>query len=52
MFGQIFCSPQKKRSVTINSKYGIYELRHEFPNDLRLRMLRILTGKKHPAIKL
>ena len=40
MFDQIFLSPQKKRSVIISSKHGLYELTHELPNDLRLRILR------------
>ena len=34
---QIFFSPQIKRSVIISNKYGIYELPHDLPNDLRLR---------------
>ena len=36
---QIFFSPQVKRSVIISNKHGIYELPHELPNDLRLRIL-------------
>ena len=36
---QIFFSPQVKRSVNITNKHGIQELPHEFPNDLRLRIL-------------
>ena len=32
-------SPQKKRSVIISNKHGIYELPHELPNHLRLRIL-------------
>ena len=39
MFYQIFLSPQVKRIVIISNKHGIYELPHELPNDLRLRML-------------
>ena len=39
MFYQIFFSPQVKRCAIITYKHGIYELPHEFPNDLRLRML-------------
>ena len=35
MFYQIFLSPQVKRCVIIIYKHGIYELSHEFPNDLR-----------------
>ena len=36
---QIFFSPQVERSVIISNKHGIYELPHELPNDLRLRIL-------------
>ena len=39
MVEQIFLSPQVKRSVIISNKHGIYELPHELPNDLRLRIL-------------
>ena len=39
MFYQIFVSPQVKRWGIITYKHGIYELSHEFPNDLRLRIL-------------
>ena len=39
MFYQIFLSSQKKRSMIINNKLGIYELPHELSNDLRLRIL-------------
>ena len=39
MFYEILFSPQVKQSVIINDKYGIYELRHELQNDLRLRVL-------------
>ena len=39
IFGQIFLSPQVKRSVIISDKHGIYELPHELPNDLTLRIL-------------
>ena len=39
MFDQVFVSPQVKRIVIISNKYGIYELPHEFPNDVRLRTL-------------
>ena len=37
MFYQIFLSLQVKRRVTY--KRGIYEVRHEFSNDLRLRII-------------
>ena len=36
---QIFFSPQVKQSVIISNEYGIYDLPHELPNDLRLRIL-------------
>ena len=39
MFCQIFLSKQVKRRAIITYKYGIYELPHELPNDLRLRIL-------------
>ena len=32
-------SPQVKQSMIINNKHGIYELPHELPNDLGLRIL-------------
>ena len=31
--------PQVKQSVFISNKHGMYELCHELPNDLRLRIL-------------
>ena len=37
---QIFSSAKVKRNVIISNKHGIYELSHELPNDLRLRILR------------
>ena len=39
MVEQIFLSPQMKRSVIISNNYGIYELPHKLPNDLRLSIL-------------
>ena len=36
---QIFLPPQVKRCTIITYKHGIYELAHELPNDLRLRIL-------------
>ena len=39
MFYQIFLSLQVKRGAIITYKHGIYELPHELPNDLRLRIL-------------
>ena len=38
---QIFFAPQVKRRVIISNKHGIYELAHELPNDLRIRILGI-----------
>ena len=37
---QIFFLPQVKRSLNISNKYGIYEMPHELPNNLRLKDLR------------
>ena len=39
MFYQISFSPQVKRCAIITYKHGIYELLHELPNDVRLRIL-------------
>ena len=39
MFYQVLLSPQVKQRMIINYKHGIYELPHELPNDLRLRIL-------------
>ena len=39
MFYQVFLPPQVKRSVMITYKHGVYDLSHELPNDLRLRIL-------------
>ena len=39
MFYEIFLSPQVKRIMIISTKLDIYELPHELPNDLRLRIL-------------
>ena len=39
MFYQILLSPQVKGWVIITYKNGIYELPHQLPNNLRLRML-------------
>ena len=36
---QISFSPQVKRRVIISNKHGTYELPHELPNDIRLRIL-------------
>ena len=39
LFYQIFFSPQVKRWVIITNKQGIYQLPHELPNGVRLRIL-------------
>ena len=36
---KFFLSPQVKRWAIITYKHGIYELPHELPNDLTLRIL-------------
>ena len=41
MFYEIFLSPQVKRIVIISNKHGMYELPHELPNDLILKILEI-----------
>ena len=37
MFYEIFLSPQVKQCAIITYTYGVYELPHELPDDLRLR---------------
>ena len=39
MFYQIFLSGEVERLAVITYKHGIYQLPHELPNDLRLRIL-------------
>ena len=39
MIYQICLSEQVKRCEIITYEHGIYELTHNFPNDLRLRIL-------------
>ena len=39
MFRQTFFSPQVKRWAIVTYKHGLYELPHELPNNLRLRIL-------------
>ena len=39
MFYQIFVSPQVKRNAIISNKQGAYQLTHELPHELRLRIL-------------
>ena len=36
MFCQIFIPPKVKRCAIITYEHGIYELPHEWPNDLSL----------------
>ena len=38
MFNELFYSPQVKLCGTVSNKHGMYELPHELPNDLRLRI--------------
>ena len=47
MFYQIFLPAQKKRSVIVSNKHGIYELPHDLPNELRLKILgnKEISGK-------
>ena len=39
MFHQVFLSPQVKKCAIITYRHAIYELPHELPNNLRLRIL-------------
>ena len=39
IFYQVFLSLQIKRCAIITYRHAIYELPHELPNDLRLRIL-------------
>ena len=39
MFDQIFFSPQVKQSAIISNKHDNYELSHELPNNLTIRIL-------------
>ena len=36
---QVFLSSQVKRSAIISNEQGVYELPHELPNNIRLRIL-------------
>ena len=36
MFYQIFVKPQLKQIMIISNKHGLYELPHQFQNDLSL----------------
>ena len=53
-FDQFFFSPQGKQNVIVSNKHGIYELPHELPNDLTLRILRNLeiSGKYQNDVEL
>ena len=46
MFYQILFSQHVKRSPVISNKQPIYELLHELPNNLRLRMLQNYESSK------
>ena len=46
MLCQILLLPQVKWSAIISNKQGVYELPHELPNDLRLRVL----GNKEKSV--
>ena len=48
MFEEIFLSPQVKRCAIVTYKHGIYELPQELPNDLRLRIVGIITKVSKP----
>ena len=39
LFDQIFLSSQEKPSLIISNKHGIYQLSHDFPNNLKLQIL-------------
>ena len=51
MFYQIFLSLQVKRYAIITYKHGIYELPHELPNDLRLRIFLRKLGNTRKVSK-
>ena len=53
MFYQIFLPPQVKRSAIVSNKQVVYELPHELPNDLRLRILenKEKSGKSRNLLK-
>ena len=46
MFYQTFLSPQVNEWAIITYKHGIYELPHEWANDLKLRILGIRKYQK------
>ena len=39
IFYQVSLSPQVKRNMNIKNRHGTYELPHELPDDLSLRIL-------------
>ena len=45
MVEQFFLSSQVKRSVIISNKYGMYELPHELPNDLKVQSCKSYNNK-------
>ena len=53
MFYQIFLSPQVKQSAIVSNKQGVYELPHELPNDLRLRLIGNMkkSGKSRKSLE-
>ena len=53
MFYQFFLLPQVNRCAIITYKHGMYELPHELPDDLRLRILgnSEISGKYLNAVK-
>ena len=50
MFDQISLLPQVKRSTITSNKHGIYELPLNFPNGLRLNIIRNYQNNKHLKI--
>ena len=54
MFHQMFFSHLKRWTI-IAYKHGTYQLPHELPNNLRLRMIRMLENNKnklyHPLLQ-
>ena len=50
MFYQIFFSPQVKRCAIITYQYGMYELTHELPNDLRFTQESLKTPQNNRPV--
>ena len=44
MFDQTFLSPQVEQNAIISNKHGTYALPHKFPDDLRLRIIKIIIS--------